>query len=43
MGEHFIARNAIANIAAQMEYACGGKAKDDSAEGGEADHRSSVR
>ena len=34
---------AIAKIVAQIEYAYSGEVKDDSAEGGEADHRSSVR
>jgi hypothetical protein len=34
---------AIAKIAAQIKYACSGKVKDDSAEGGKADHRSSIR
>jgi hypothetical protein len=34
---------AVAKIAAQIEYAYSGEVKDDSAEGGEADHCSSVR
>ena len=34
---------AIAKIAAQIEYAYSGEVKDDSAKGGEADDRSSIR
>lgn len=34
---------AVAKIAAQIEYAYGGEVKDNSAKGGETDHRSSVR
>jgi hypothetical protein len=33
----------IAKIAAQIEYAYSGEVKDDSAKGGETDHRCSVR
>jgi hypothetical protein len=36
-------RAAVAKITAQREYTYSGEVKDDSAKGGEADHRSSVR
>jgi hypothetical protein len=35
--------DAVAKINAQIEYTYSGEVKDDSADGGEADHRNSVR